>query len=225
MDEPARELLILEAIRRVFATVDPERRHRALRFAPLAILPYFDGLVADESETPSEREVDLVLRMLLPGTEPRFEDGSWTLEHDCVDVLLLPRQAALVDRPFERLHALVMRLEARTRRLIRLTDQRLDQLGTAIAAADRSEVLALASESAALDRFLRETLYHHHLAERRLSEARGVLGRVLQARLSDPTAPLEDALLEPWIAELSKLDDELDRAQEVLAGFPLPVSD
>ena len=222
MDEPARELLILEAIRRVFATVDPEHRHKALRFPPLAILPYFDGLVDEESDIPSEREIDLVLRMLLPGIEPSFDDGSWTIKHDSVDLILLPRQAALTDRPFERLRALVMRLEARSRRLVRLTDGRLDALGAAIAAADRTQVLALAQESAALDLFLRDLLYHHHAAERRLSEARGLLGRVLQARLSDPAAPLEEALLEEWIGELTLLDDEIDRAHEVLTGFALP---
>jgi len=188
----------------------------------------------------SAREIDVLLRMLLPSLEPRTRDGAWKLDADVLDELLFPRLAEIHQRArtraralagrdtgaedegvwlFERLRALADRVESRSGRLIREIDERLDGLEQAVVLANGSAAMAALTRQAGADAFLRNALYRTHWATRKLLEVRTAFGASMLLLLASPPQPLDLKILRKAHAELESLDDEMDRLASELRAI------
>ena len=216
-----REEALLSALRELALRVDSPLTPEVLAAGAQELIP-----------PPSAREIDVLLRMLLPTLEPRTRDGAWKLDADVLDELLLPRLAEIHQRArararalagsdagtedegvwlFERLRALADRVESRSGRLIREIDEHLDSLERAVVRSDGQAALAAVAKQAGVDAFLRNALYRTHWTTRKLLEVRTTFGTSILLLLASPPRPLDVRVLRKAHAELESLDDELDR--------------
>ena len=228
--DPTRQELLLELIEAAAATASSP-------LTPEAIA----ALTGDLIPLPSAREIDVLLRILLPSLEPRDRDGAWALDAAVVEELLWPRLAELTRRAamrgqalydgadpdaqdeglwrFEELRALADRVEARTRRLVRDIDEQL-HLYEESAVREAGQMAAAAAERRErADALLRAVLYKTHWGSRKLGEARKLLGIDILLLFATPVRPLDLRPLAGASKTLSALDAEIDRFEAELRGI------
>jgi hypothetical protein len=205
------------------------------------LTPEAIALTAKElAPPPTAREIDVLLRILLPSVEPRDRDGAWQLDASVVEELLWPRWAELARRAqtrgqalargsgvgpfedeslwrFEELRATADRVETRTRRLIRDVDEHLHTFEEIMVHEAGSVAIAAANKREQTDALLRAVLYKTHWGTRKLSDARRLLGADMLLLFATPVRALDLVPLDAAIKVLTALDREIDHFAAELA--------
>jgi hypothetical protein len=222
VNDPTRAELLLELIERSATRTGGALTPEAIALTGQELVP---PLLA--------REIDVLLRILLPSVEPRDRDGAWQLDASVVEELLWPRWAELARRAqtrgqalsrgrgagpvedeslwrFEELRATADRVETRTRRLIRDIDERLYAFEDIMVHEAGSVAIVAANKREQTDALLRAVLYKTHWGTRKLSDARRLLGADMLLLFATPVRALDLGPLDAAIKALTALDLEID---------------
>jgi hypothetical protein len=219
--DPTRQKMLLELIEQAVSVAAGPMTPEAIALGTAELVP-----------TPSAREIDVLLRILLPSLEPRDRDGAWALDSAAVEELLWPRFDELASRAhsrgqalgeisdpdaqdeglwrFEELRALADRVESRTRRLVRDIDEQLHNYEEATVRESGQLAATAAERRERTDALLRAVLYKTHWGSRKLGEARKLLGIDILLLFATPAQALDLRPLAGASKTLSALDAEID---------------